>query len=577
MALDRDQTLANIQERGRVSGDRFRVVVFRRGPTDAVPKKVAGLDGATYAHIAEPSAWLPPLLGGGEYTLNVYHSSVDPGLMIGIPLQESYDAKEGSPAGAPKNTPSLRVMNAQNWPGPPTLFFPNAEMIKADQLGAHPLAPNGTPRHTLTNVTSDPGVPNQSGDQGVLARALQIENEGKRQLEEAARRERELTERMARMEKENTERQEAIKRQESESKIREEMRQREEGLRAQIAELKQLSQQKPPEAPRGPSVTEIITTAATLLTPLVNAWSESAKENARATREAAEKAAAASAAAAEKNHAALMEVLKTMNSKPTGMSEEMKMLLGVLQEDKKSSSADAMAAMMTRMVDAVGVVSKMSIGMIETVAQQLGGDPEDPVVVAIREGTKAMQMLSQGAQAGAARSIPAVRQQPQPQQRQPQQRPPQQRPAGATAAGPQQPIVTPPPQQPVAAPTPIGAGTPPAEVHQFAGAPEPVTRSPIELVRAAIMGQQPADKIAGALVQLIKDKEPSFRAALHAAGGDLNGMVVAQLGPEFVMANSDYLNEIGTAVEEQGEAAGIFEDEPAASQEPQPEPEAQPG
>ena len=86
-APDREQTLGIIQEKGRASGqDRFKVIVFRRRANSAVPQKVAGLDGATFSQIAEPSSWLPALLGGGEYTLNVYHSVDQPGSQLGAPL-----------------------------------------------------------------------------------------------------------------------------------------------------------------------------------------------------------------------------------------------------------------------------------------------------------------------------------------------------------------------------------------------------------------------------------------------------------------------------------------------------------
>lgn len=559
-----DETISLIQERAKISGDRFKIHVWRRPMSGGNSMQVAGVDAATVDHVADPARWLPSLMGGGEYVLHVFHSTEQPAVRIGGPIPVSYDSKAGSPFGLPRQLPNLKAMRSENWTGPMILTSPPMDLVTEEQ----PLA-GATPKIPTAPVPQA-GLPSQvtvSSDPNITYQLAQIAE----QRADLARREKEAAEAAARTARELTEQREENKRMASESKLRDELRAAQNETNAAIARLTtQLSVPKP----EGAGIDKIIAALAPVVAGFIQSGNESrlqlakmAEESSRRREEAEDRRLAEAAKAEDRRAQTQLEIAKLTNVKP-GMSEEMKMLLDTLKSDKSNNSTAAMSEMMTGMINAMGTVTKMSINMIETVADQMGGDPEDPVVTAIKEGTKAMMMLTQGSQSASRSVVPQKQAAAQPQK---QAAPPQQQRAPQPQAQPQQKL---PPAGPPAGATATGPqatapGVPTAGSVSAAPAPAPeavpeAVPTKTDLLEKAIRGLQPADSVARILVAMIAQKEPSLGVELEKNDGNPNRVLYARLGEKWVEDNLGYLNELGSQFDEQGAAAGLFEaDEPA--------------
>lgn len=565
-----EETHALIQERAKLNSDRFKIHVWRRPLSGGQLMQVAGVDGATVDHISDPGRWLPPLMGGGEYVMHVFHSTEQPSVRIGGPLPVTFDSKQGSPFGLPRQYPNLKAMTNAAWTGPTILTYPPMDLMTEDQ---QPLV--GATSKTGLAMVAGSGLPPQPAVVPDPNVAYQLSQLAERERE-VARREKEAAEKEVRTSRELTEQREENKRMASESKLRDELRSAQNETKATLDRL--MTQVSAPKPESGAGVEKILTALAPMATMLIQGMNESRnmmmklQEDAARRREEAEDRRATEAREAAKQTAQTqLEIAKISAVKP-GMSEEMKMLLDTLKAEKSNSSTAAMTEMMSGMINAMGTVTKMSINMIETVADQMGGDPEDPVVTAIKEGTKAMMMLTQGSQ-NASRSIvpqkPAVQAQPPRQQQRPpitpaatQQKPsiPPNIPVGATATGPQATA----PGVPVAGPA---QAVPVVPVPVF---------SKTDLLEQAIRGQQPPEAVARVLVALIAQKEASLGVELAKHEGNPNKVLYARLGETWVENNLSYLNELGAQFDQQGSDAGIFTDDAEGSEALTAEPEAAP-
>lgn len=569
-----EDTMNLIQERAKVSGDRFRIHVFRRNPQTGVSAQVAGLDAATIDHIADHSRWLPMLLGGGEYTMQVFHSSDQSSQRIGGALPAVYDSKPGSSYGPPKAGADINAMRSDSWTGPAILTTPPpATPEPTPILGATPkgvvfVAGNGLPPAGATAQAQNPPQP--------------YVDWFAQQQADITKREREVNEALARQQKEMATKEAELRRIESETRLRSEMAQQTNDLKNTLAAM--ASRLDTPRAP-DTGMKDVLGALAPLAAQFIQSNNDfrlqmlkMEQENARMAREAESRRAETDAKRHEESLRVQLEMIKAQAVKP-GMSDEMKLLIETLKAEKSNSSVDAMAAMMTRMVDAVGVVSKMSINMIETIAEQMGGDAEDPMVVALREGTKAMMMLTQGGQSAATRIVPGANKpkpqapaQPQPQPAQPQRAAPvaqPQRPPQSAAPGAQ-----PPPRPPAPVPVVTFAPQVPAPAQPETSVPD--VRSKMDLLEAAIRGTQPAEDVARVLVTMIAQKEPSLTEELKKNNNVPNEVLWARLGEKWVAEHLPYLKELGTHVDRIGIQAGIFEPDDApeeVAQEPLPEAE----
>lgn len=552
-----EETLNLIAERAKVLAESgqppvFDVNVSRKNPQTGIPNQIASFSNATLEHITEPLRWLPMLCGGGEYVLNVRHPSVQG--RIGGPILTIIDktAPGMEPRAVNPNVTKLPTWMGPQftgpWPDLPPQQPPAGATVHGN--GFQTTAGYGIPQlpppqpQQVTPADRERELTQQLAD--LKAHAARIEAEAKATASlEAERRSNEARLREVQQQAENA---------------RRDLEQR---TAAQIAELR-ASQVKPDPAGGWEKLIAVVM-------PLVQQMMTAQHETRVMMMKMNEDQNRRQLEAAEKQHQAQMELMRAVTAKPAGMSEEMRLLIEQLRADKKDGGNDAAAAMMTRMVEAMGMVSKTSMGMIETIADIQMGDSEHPMVGAIREAVSAMKLLMAGSKEGAQRvvqkQIPAGQRQLTPQQqaalraeqqRQAQhaanQRAAQQ--AAAAQAGKQTPPKPPAPQP---QPVPVTTFVPPAAAPQPQPAPvaEPA-HSHFEILKAGVAAFKPPEEVADYFIQLVKADEPSLEAELNKHGGSPFALLQAEFGQPFIAANAAYFAELGTALDKKGIAEGLW-------------------
>jgi hypothetical protein len=549
-----EETLNLIAERAKVLAEGglppiFDINVSRKNQQTGIPNQIASFSGATLEHITDPIRWLPMLAGGGEYILNVRHPSVQG--RIGGPLVATFD-KTGPGMESRAVNPS--VTRLPNWVGP-SFTGPFPEQVNQPAAGAT------APTNGL-QYTAGYGLPQGLG-QTTPAAPVDRERELTAQLADTkAALARIEAESRARTELESERRQNETRLREVEQKADRERRDLEARMQAQVAELRAAATAAPKPDPAA-GWQQLIT----VFMPIVQQMLTSQHETRLAMMKTSDENARRQIEASEKQHQAQMEMIRTITAKPAGMSEEMRLLIETLKADKGGDSASA--AMMTRMVEAMGMVSKTSMGMIETIADIQMGDSEHPMVGAIREAVQAMKLLMTGTKEGAQRVVQKQltqgQQQLTPQQaaqlRAQQQARVQQQQAQARAAqqaGRQTPQKPPAPQAAGPQPVPVTTFVPPAPAVQ---PPPTVTPSHFQILRAGIEALKPAEEVAEYFISLVKADEPSLSAELGKHGGSPFALLQAEFGQPFIFANKEYFAELGETLDQKGIAAGLWEDD----------------
>jgi hypothetical protein len=154
----------------------------------------------------------------------------------------------------------------------------------------------------------------------------------------------------------------------------------------------------------GLDVAGLVTALGTALAPVIGMMMNASKERVDAEREQrridAEQRRLENDRAAEQRRLD-NERLMALMSKPSGPDPMTELLLRSMQEQAKNT-----ADMSTRMIDSVSATSKMSIAMIETIADiQLGGQPEgNPLLDVVKEGVRGFMALTAASNAGAKKA-----------------------------------------------------------------------------------------------------------------------------------------------------------------------------
>lgn len=478
-------------------------VQYGRSPSE----HFATFNGASPAHFAQPEAWLPALFGGGDYELYAY-DPVDASKKIGGLINASYPTDNNPP----KPKPDFRVMRSAAWSGPRGLVFP-----PMDDETPKPVQPLHVPAVSQSQAAA---TQQQTGNAAAVVpdwviREREAASEQRRQLELQVERER--AERKAEGEA---------------SKLRAEMDRAQAANDKQMAELRaQLGQQAAakPATDIGQTVTALLAAAA----PIIGIIMASMKDS----REAEAKRADA--------QAAQNTLLLTKLSEPKGMPAEVTMLFEVMKSQSVGSGE-----MMSRMVEATQAFNGMAVTMIQTMAENLGGNEGNPIldgakdiiksVISMQKGTEQAGRRQAQAMVQTAQQLPAS--QPQP----PLARPPQGN--GATASGPQVAV----PAQVVNFPqTPQGfAGMPPVGPNDTAAAIEGMIRNHDEPVT-----------VVDYIIERINAQDEVLLTALNAHDGDVEALIGDRLGGWAILpANTAYLNKLGSTWQEKAAAAGLVED-----------------
>lgn len=536
-----EETLRLLSEKAKTSSDRFVIKVNRRRGMAGLPEHIATLSDATVNHIASPETWLPALCGGGDYGLLVSHMD-EVSLRIGTMLAFKF-------TGAPRDTVNAAAVSAQNWNGPSTLIFPS--VTEASGL------PSGFTGSTASGpaVHAGYGLPPNMSAPGVPTPPVWFDERTERERERLARESRELVEQKAKTDKMLADREFEVRAQERESKLREELAAKQRDIEAKMA-----------AAASNTSGTKDLIVG---LAPLVMGFLESQS-----------RARADAARASEESQRRFMEMMQAQNAQTQALMMQMNQNKGIDPSmaavlEMMRANANGSAEMMSRIVDAMGSVSKTSVGMIEAIADiQLGGAPEHPMLIAVREGVKAMSALSQGAQSGARKvvqnsqkQLPGATVNPAPAPGKPPARSAPKSNGATARAQPAAQVVhevpnAPAPNLPPAnegAPQNVAFDGPPSEVP---GVGAPIEGQAIEQLKALIEAHhEPVEEVARFFIEALKTEE--LKAAVNEREGDINRLISDELGLWAMSAseNAEYLGKLGPVVQRLGESAGIFASE----------------
>lgn len=481
-----DETVAAIVEKAKVSGDRFIIKVLRRKGFSGLLEHIATLGDATVQHAAAPETWLPQLCGGGEYGLSAYHHEA-PTQRVGNILHLSLRGQSLEVSG--------KAVRARTWEGPPTLIFPQVgeEFVTPSSLlgGLPPPPTGGTPAAT----------PGTQANSDVLSYVRSLEE---RLRLDALSREKEMAEREARLRREIDAREEQLRREQLEAKLRTEFDARQRDLETRLAA----------HGSKEDGNVKLLAVLAPVIAEFLKQQHEMRVMSSRQSQEAAQQQ---------------LVMLKELTSKPQGMTPEMTILVETLRSQASGGGVGGVYAdMMTRMVDAMGAVSKTSVSMIEAIADlQLGSAPQEhPVLAAVKEGIKAMSALSSGAEKG-ARSVVQQARHPHP-------------------------TSLPPPPVPRA---------PQGQPQAFAGYQPPAVQDIDSVTKLKMLIQDKHEPVAEVAVFFFDAiQTPEMQQELKAVDQDIQKLVAKHLGAwVLVPENSEYLNRLGEALQAEGVRRGAIQ------------------
>ncbi len=502
-AIDPTSTIALLNQRSEQSGNNFRVKVYRKRSSAALPEHVATLDGAEVRHIANPETWLPKLCGGGNYFFMVFHAA-DTTTSIGGHLPCMFQ-------GAPFDVLRLDVVRGPNWEGPLELIFPPKEdpSDRPTHISMAPV-PQMPGAATVTSGMPTPAQPHSPAIDAALQQFQAMQAQ-------FAQRERELIDRERRMERENDRREAEARWKEMEAKASA----REAQLQVQIQ-----AQAAKPEA-------SLLKDIAPVLVPVIQQIIQGQNEMRAAMMKADESRAQQQQALfqAMLQKPAIDPIVEKLVSRVEGLSEK-------FHSQNQTPQHQVMAEM-------VATVSKATMQMVKMATEVSLGPvkpSEPPVLMAIREGVKAVQALATGMQMKAPQQV-------------------------------QQ------PQLPAQAPqVPSHLGQVPIQTHsrpvQAAVEPEQMTIVD-EIERDIRMRGNPTD-IASKLINGLGD--PQMQAELAKYGNSPHELFAARLGGwvQSDPANAIYSANLLKEIQRLGNEAGVFEpdeDEEGGEEEEQHQPQ----
>ncbi len=504
-AIPAEDTFNMLRDRAAKDGDAFGVKVMRRAFNGGMPELIASLSAATVEHLVNPEQWIPSLCGGGNISMQGYHST-DLSKPVGgfLQVKISQEAKEVDPS----------VVGKTDWRGPGVIDFPRKESPRErEQLAMYDIKSPPGPGEGMRSATSNnqtwtrqPGGDlhrEQYGGEGTwqerqrLQGAMELE---KRKLEE---------ERLANERQKHRDELESIK------------KAHDADMRALKLEMMgAIQQQRPPDTGMADLMKAQIEDRRLAATQAAEDRREREKMAAEDRREAA--------ARQERNDERFNRLLEKMSERPKedplAMIEKVSNLMG------KNNNAEAQMKMMASMAEMHSMQIGTAMDFIQASADlNLGGqqEKESPIIKGIEAAMKGLGSLAKGAQ---------VRR-PAQQFAQPAVPPTYEQQARAQVAAGQQ--VAPQPPRP---PAP----------------PQPPLPSVIQQLENGIRGMQPVELVAKAIVNNIK--EESVAAALLEVAMDFEVLINNRLGvwmKEHV-DNEAYVKTLMVEVEKELRLAGYL-------------------
>jgi hypothetical protein len=580
--VELQKAMAIAQDKG---DGQFTIRVTKKNPNSMVPLSMITFNDGAIAHLANLESWVPRLVGGGEYTIVANHVS-----NVGVRFVFACNFPN-----APFATVNTAAITQMDWTGP----------THPTGVAEAPPAPVSLPPSPSFSFQARPApMTMQAAGATAGAQAFQqMPADAGAQLLAVQRHAAEESAKLAAREAAQAQR-------EAEDRLRREMLDRESKHKAEMDSLKALiiAQNKPAEKTDYAAMAIGIASA---LAPIVKTIMDSGSEARRVASEQSNKLAEMQmqnsrelAAIQQKANEQQTALLMKLTERPSTSPEMTAML------ELHKASTESQASMMNQIVNATGMVSKMSIGMIETIADMNAPPEGSPILDAVKEGVKALGALAGGAESGAKKAI-AAQQQSLPKPQQPQQKPqptPQQIEAAKQRAAQvnqqaaqqqqaayqqiQEQQAAHPAQGPVtvipfpnvrtpASPFPVASAPAPVQppstavvdappvaqseqspVQAFGDADMPdgfahiQTESVLDSLERLIRSEHNVDVISTLLFDSLEN--PEFKAALQEVEGDPEALLAGRLGIPWCMAHQDYLETLGESIERIGVERGII-------------------
>jgi hypothetical protein len=332
----------------------------------SMPRLVCTMAAAHITHVANPELWLPQLMGGGRFELDVY-----------LPGNNAAPAVSGfvfDLQGDPRSFPDHDVVDVPSWKGPKKITYPMKPAVKPSTTAiptfiASPqsVSTNVAPQTSSSGPTSSGGVPPQYLEE---VRRMQAEFAAHTQMLQQ-----QIADERRRAEEERHRREVEAIRAAQQAELA--------ALKADLDRIKSAPPPTPPPPPpEKPSIADMIRDILPAAAPLITAYLNSQAEERRRAEERQ--------ARAEERTA---ELIKEMRSRPVIDPEVGKLL------ERLSAEQQPASVLVQQSAQATATMAAQMMTMVQTMAESLQGPEESPVIKVVREvGGTLKDIVAAGAQ-----------------------------------------------------------------------------------------------------------------------------------------------------------------------------------
>lgn len=335
----------------------------------SMPRLVCTMAAAHITHVANPELWLPQLMGGGRFELDVY-----------LPGNNAAPAVSGfvfDLQGDPRSFPDHDVVESSAWKGPKKITYPMKPAVKPPTTtiptfiaSPQSVSTNVAPQTSSSGPTSSGGVPPQYLEE---LRRMQAESAAHIQMLQQ-----QIADERRRAEEERHKRELEAMRAAQQAELA--------ALKADLERIKSTPPPAPPPppppAPEKPSLADMIRDILPAAAPLITAYFTSQAEERRRAEERQ--------ARAEERTA---ELIKEMRSRPAIDPTVEKML------ERLSAEQQPASVLVQQSAQATATMAAQMMTMVQTMAESLQGPEESPVIKVVREvGGTLKDIVTAGAQ-----------------------------------------------------------------------------------------------------------------------------------------------------------------------------------
>lgn len=471
------------------------------------PRHVCSLGAANISHVVNPELWLPQLMGGGWFEMDVF-----------LPGANASPAVAGllfHLQGETRAFVDHDAVDAPAWKGPGRITYPMKPASKPSSTATPTIlsAPSQSVGASVAPQTSSPGsTPSGGVPPQYLEELRRMQAEAAAQIQNLQN---QIAEERRRAEEERHKRElEAVRAAQQAELAALKVAQQAElsAFRAEMERLKTIATTPPPPPVEKASLADMLRDIIPAATPLITAYFTSQAEERRRAEERQ--------ARAEERTA---ELIKEMRARPTIDPTVEKMMERMTAEQQPATaliqqSLQGQATMVTQMAE-----------LVRTVVDLTSGPEESPAMKIFRE---AMGTIKDVAAVSAQQTQPKTRRLPK-------------------AEG----AVTPPPQN--------GAAQPPAAAGMHGYTPTDVgpaspSKNALDRIRDMLTAHEEPNKVAVAALQALQT--PEFQKAI-AEAGDFEKLFSNLMTLEWIAANAAYAQAFGQAFQKQAMMAGMVGDD----------------